>query len=157
MPLSVSPTYGTAEPLSPTDLNITVDGTNLIVSWREPFSLEGEELSYVVSTITLGLQAGEEVILNTTSYEFTGPDGPRNCEEYNFTIFSMNDFSRSRSGVSQKQTIPTGSANLVVYIDYVMHIASMCMYMYMYVIVQKLILIYIVILNLTIFVSHFMA
>ena len=109
--LSLSyPTYCTAEPLSPTNLNITIDGTNLIVSWTEPFSFKGEELSFVVSAMNMATSTTEEFTVSNTSFEFTGPDGPRNCEEYNFTVFAENDFSRSRSCVSRKQTIPTGSA-----------------------------------------------
>ena len=97
-----------AEPNTPTDLNITMDGLNLLATWREPFSLEGEELSYVIFITNIASDAQDNVIVNTTRYALTQPFGERECEEYQFTIFSKNDYSISSSSVNGSKKIPTG-------------------------------------------------
>ena len=98
----------TAEPNPPFGLNTAVDGLNLVLTWREPFSLEGEELSYVVSITNTVSSDKEEVTVNTSRYALTEPIGERDCAEYQFTVFSKNDFSKSINAVTGRANIPTG-------------------------------------------------
>ena len=98
----------TAEPNPPFGLNTAVDGLNLVLTWREPFSLEGEELSYVVSITNTVSSDMEEVSVNTSRYVLTEPIGERDCAEYQFTLFSKNDFSKSINAVTGRANIPTG-------------------------------------------------
>ena len=97
-----------AEPYPPTDLVIEVDGLNLVATWTEPFSLEGEELSYFISIRNIDTGAGKEVNATMPSYVFTEPIGERDCAVYGFTVFSRNDFSKSNTAVSRREKIPTG-------------------------------------------------
>ena len=97
----------TAEPNPPLDLIITVDGLDLVATWNEPFSLEGEELSYVISIMNRGV-AEDEVTVNTTRFVLSEPTGERDCSEYVFIVFSKNGFSKSMNAISGRTNIPTG-------------------------------------------------
>ena len=86
-----------------------MDGLNLVATWTEPFSLEGEEISYVITVSNSGANM-DEVTVDTPTYVFTGPTtGPRDCAEYTFSIFSKNNFSKSVTGLSGRMNIPTGN------------------------------------------------
>ena len=78
-------------------MNITVKELSLVATWNQPlnFTLEGEELSYVVTIINTasGIQ---EVTVNTTIYAFSESFGERHCAEYRFTVFSENDYLFSK-------------------------------------------------------------
>ena len=87
-----------------------MDGLNLVATWTEPFSLEGEEISYAISAVSNSGATVEEVTVDTPTYVFTGPTtGPRDCAEYTFSIFSNNNFSKSVTGLSGRKNIPTGN------------------------------------------------
>ena len=100
-----------AEPNPPVDLNITVESLSLVATWNEPFSLKGEELSYVVSIINTASGIQEEATVNSTRYALSvdEPIGERHCAKYIFTVFSNNSYSKSKSGVSGLKNIPTGT------------------------------------------------
>ena len=68
-----------AEPNPPVDLNITVEELALVVTWNEPFSLEGEELSYVVFITNKVSGVQLNVTVNTTTYILSEPIGERDC------------------------------------------------------------------------------
>ena len=86
-----------------------MDGLNLVATWREPFSLEGEEISYVITVSNSGANM-DEITVDTPTYVFAGPTtGPRDCAEYQFSVFSKNNFSKSVTGLSGRKNIPTGN------------------------------------------------
>ena len=74
----------------------------------EPFSLEGEELSYVITIMNRGNVVEDGVTVNTTRYVLSEPIGERDCSEYVFTVFSENNFSKSRNAITGRANIPTG-------------------------------------------------
>ena len=41
-----------AEPKPPTNLMLAVDGMNVVATWIEPFSLQGEKIFYIIVSIT---------------------------------------------------------------------------------------------------------
>ena len=96
-------------------MSVDADGLTLVASWGEPFSLEGEELSYVVSITNTATGAQTEVNVNTTRYVLHEPIGEisRNCAEYKFTVFSKNSYSRSQNGVTGRNHIPTGNNDVI--------------------------------------------
>ena len=98
-----------AEPNPPVDLNITMEDLALVVTWNEPFSLEGEELSYVVfiTNNSSGIQL--KATVNTTTYVLSEPIGERDCAVYMFIVFSNNSYNKSVSSVSGHENIPTGT------------------------------------------------
>ena len=99
----------TAEPFPPSNPVVDVDGLNLVVTWTEPFSIQGEEIYYVVSITNMATRENREFNVNTTSYVLSEPFGDqRNCEKYEFSVFSRNGFSKSMSGISARRFIPTG-------------------------------------------------
>ena len=102
-------TNPTGEPNPPFNISIKPGGTNLVAMWSEPFSLEGEELSYVVCITNTASGVRKEVTVNTSTYVLTEPLQERNCEEYRFTVFSKNDYFTSNSSVNGYQSIPTGT------------------------------------------------
>ena len=86
-----------------------MDGLNLVATWTEPFSLEGEEIFYIVSVTNKDTgSTAVNVTLNETTYIFMKPLGAKNCEEYLFTVFSKNDFSKSITAVVDVRHIPAG-------------------------------------------------
>ena len=101
-----------AEPNPPANLNITANGLNLMATWSEPFSLEGEKLSYVVSITNTARLSGVQtkITVNTSRYVLTEPIaiGDRDCAEYQFTVFSKNDYSISNSSINGNRNLPTG-------------------------------------------------
>ena len=89
-----------------------MDGLSLVATWSEPFTLLGEELSYVI--INGNLMQGDEVSVNETEYEyvFSEPVGEMDCAQYvMFTIFSEKEYSRSIANVSEWKNVPTGTAH----------------------------------------------
>ena len=82
---------------------------NLVATWSEPFSLEGEELSYIVSIMNVVTGDQKEVTVNTTNYVLSEVMGERDCAEYHFTVFSRNSFSTSQNGVTGVNYIPTSN------------------------------------------------
>ena len=97
-----------AEPNPPTGLNIVADGLDLVATWDEPFSLEGEELSYVITIMNRGNIAEDDITVNTTRFVISEPTGERDCSEYVFTVFSKNGFSKSVNAITGRANIPTG-------------------------------------------------
>ena len=85
-----------------------MDDLNLVATWTEPFSLEGEELTYIISITNLDNGVSEEFTINMTRYILQNPIGSRDCSEYEITVFSRNNYSRSDTGVSGRKHIPTG-------------------------------------------------
>ena len=84
---------------------------SLIVTWTEPFSLEGEDISYVVFISNRKSRVVQEVYVHSTRYVFNELESfgaVRNCAEYDFTVFSKNLYSLSLNGVSGRRIIPTG-------------------------------------------------
>ena len=102
----------TAEPTPPSNLNLKADGLNLVVSWTKPFSFEGEELFYVISITNKATGSSEENTLNVTWYDFEQPTDSHDCTcvEYQFAVFSKNDFSKSNTSINGTEYIPTGKA-----------------------------------------------
>ena len=101
------------EPNPPHDISVDADGLTLVASWDEPFSLEGEELSYAVSITNTATGAQREVNVTTTRYVLHEPIGERDCAEYEFTVFSKNNYSKSRNGVTGRDHIPTGNNDVM--------------------------------------------
>ena len=101
----------TAEPHPPSNLNLEADGRTLVISWTRPFSFEGEELSYVVSITNIATGSIEEITLNMTRYDFEQPTDSHDCVEYQFAVFSKNDFSKSSTSINGTEYIPTGKHN----------------------------------------------
>ena len=71
----------------------------------EPFSLEGEDLSYVI-TIMNRSNVVEDGVTDTTRYVLSEPIGERDCSEYTFTVFSENSFSKSRKATTGRANFP---------------------------------------------------
>ena len=87
-----------------------MDGLNLVATWNEPFALDGEELSYVISiTNTASGVQNEVTAVNTSRYVLIEPIGERDCAEYQFVVFSENVYSRSKTNISGLGHIPTGT------------------------------------------------
>ena len=53
----------------------------------------------------------EEVTVNSTKYTFSveEPIRERDCAVYMFTVFSSNSYSKSITGISGYENIPTGT------------------------------------------------
>ena len=80
-----------------------------MATWSEPFSLQGEELSYVTTITNTASGLQDEVTVNTTRYVLSEPIGEKDCGEYQFTVFSKNDYSISMTNVDGWKNIPMGT------------------------------------------------
>ena len=88
-----------------------MDGLNLVATWTEPFSLDGEEISYIITVANIDSKTvSVEYMINVTRFVFTQPVGGhgRDCKELIFTVFSRNDFSNSIATVKGTKHIPSG-------------------------------------------------
>ena len=106
------PYFLVAEPNPPVNLSITVDGLSLVATWSEPFSLEGEQLSYIIFiTSSSDLIQDAEVSVNESQYEYVFSESIEgmDCTQYiMFTVFSENEYSRSIANVSERKSVPKG-------------------------------------------------
>ena len=90
-----------------------MDGLSLIATWTEPFSLEGEEISYTVTVMNTATGVTtDEITVHVTRYELTDPIGSRDCAEYLFAVASVNYYSTSLIRAVKTWNIPTGNASL---------------------------------------------
>lgn len=116
-------------PYPPYNLIILENGLSLVATWNKPFSLRGENLSYVISITNLDGGMVNEVIVNTTNYTLVKQDGQDDCAEYQFTVFSKNGYSRSMNAVSGRRRFPAGNTDvcmtLCVWINLI-HSLSIC-------------------------------
>ena len=96
-------------PYPPSELNVSVDGLNLVATWTEPFSLEGEDITYNVFITNTVTHAYKETVVNVTTYALTESLGERDRAEYRFTIFSRNGYSNSTTGIKGMEAVPTGT------------------------------------------------
>ena len=91
-----------------------MDVLSLVATWSEPFSLQGEELSYVIFIAGSGnLLQDDEVSVNESEYEYVFSESieEMDCAQYIiFTVFSENEYSRSIANVSEWKNVPTGTA-----------------------------------------------
>ena len=86
-----------------------MNGLSLVAKWNEPFSLEGEVLSYVIFIINNASGEQDKFNTNTTTYVLSKPLGERDCAEYVITVFSNNSYSMSTTNISGYGSIPTGN------------------------------------------------
>ena len=79
--------------------------------WSKSFCLKGEKLSYIIAIMNTANGVQEEVTVNSTKYTFSveEPIRERDCAVYMFTVFSNNSYSKSSTGVSGYENIPTGT------------------------------------------------
>lgn len=81
------------------------------------FAHQGEDVTFVV--ISLELNAGTEIELHTnmSSVTLTPNSQEESCQQYRFTVYSQNLFSRSAAGISVETFIPTGTyvCNMALY------------------------------------------
>ena len=88
-----------------------------MVMWSKSFSLDGEELSYIITIMNTANGVQKEAVVNSTIYTFSvdEPIRERDCAaEYMFTVFSNNSYSKSSTGVSGYENIPTGTTCIIV-------------------------------------------
>ena len=102
----------TGEPYPPHDLNIIVKDLSLVATWSEPFSLQGEELSYVISISGVD----DEITVNMANYTLTKQAGENDCTQYQFTVYSKNAFSKSINGISRRENFPAGTYTYITHI-----------------------------------------
>lgn len=110
----------TGEPSPPSNLSVTFPERGLGVSlmWLSGFALEGEEVTFPVTSVNLASGTAVEYrtrvpFIFLTPNEAVG-DGKeaRGCQPHRFTVHSENNFSHSIMGVSEETILPTGNMQL---------------------------------------------
>ena len=113
--------FATGEPAPPTNLCIQfpAQGLGVTLSWVPGFSLEGEDVIFVITYTEV--ESGNESILRTNllSAVLNPTSMGSSCREYRFTVHSENLFGPSTSDVSHVTVVPTGMRSLPILIGYV--------------------------------------
>lgn len=88
-------------------LQLPAQGLGVTLSWQPGFAHQGESVTFVITSQEV--VTGNEVESNTsmTSITLVPSSQMRSCQQYNFTVYSQNLFSRSPAGISEVTFVPT--------------------------------------------------
>ena len=85
----------------------------LRLRWEAPFSLPGENVSYILHTRNLRTDATMSAVTVTgMSTIFTRPQGDQACDRYKFTVCSNNAVGPSKNCTTVEASTPSGKQNL---------------------------------------------
>lgn len=88
-------------------VNLPSQGLGVSLSWESGFSLQGEEVTFIITSIEIASGATTESRSNISSATLIPPSTGNTCQ-YRFIIQSENDYSRSTMEISVESVIPTG-------------------------------------------------
>ncbi|XP_064397449.1 uncharacterized protein LOC135344191 isoform X2 [Halichondria panicea] len=94
-------------PFAPSNLNISTQGKDFVLSWTPPLIRDWENLTY---SVTVRNQVSNESRMTTTLsslFTFSESIGTRDCQLYEFTLVSMNQVGLSTNGVFGSRIVPT--------------------------------------------------
>ena len=94
-----------------------MDSLSLVAKWNEPFSLQGEELSYVICITNKASGSQIKDTINTTTYVLFEAIGDRDCADYMFVVFSINSYNKSETGITGHENIPTGTSYITTQLE----------------------------------------
>ena len=102
--------FYSGETSPPTNLTLTLlpQHQGILLTWIPGFSLDGEEVTFIIISHNLASDEQMQFSVNTTSYTLIPPSESSICPAFNVTVYSENRFSRSISGVSEVTLIPGG-------------------------------------------------
>lgn len=105
----ITPPPGAPSPPTNLTLSLLPQGLGVNLSWTPGSALEGEVVTFVITSFDLALGTSNETRVNSSlvSLNLPPPDG-RSCQQFRFTVQAENDFSRSIFNVSEDAVIPTG-------------------------------------------------
>ena len=97
-------------PNPPTGLSSFPQAVNTLrLQWEAPFSLPGENISYILHTRNLRTDATlSGVTVAGISTTFTRPEGDQACDRYKFTVCSNNAVGPSVNCTTVEASTPSG-------------------------------------------------
>ena len=110
----ISVTVG--EPSPPTDLVLTLQPSwdlGVMLSWMPGFALDGEEVTFVIVSEELASEVITEFHTAELSATVNRVSDAPTCQQYRFTVFAGNGFSRSSTGVSEDRLLPAGQFHVL--------------------------------------------
>ena len=85
----------------------------LRLQWEAPFSLPGENVSYILHTRNLRTDATiRGMTVTGLSTTFTRPQEDQACDRYKFTVCSNNAVGPSKNCTTVEASTPSGKQNL---------------------------------------------
>lgn len=102
--------YTIGEPNPPTDLVVTLPTQGLVIalSWTPGPAVQGEEVTFVIVSKEVSSGITTESATNIPSAMLLPTTSVPACQNFNFTIHSVNGFGRSGIGVSEVKLLPSG-------------------------------------------------
>ena len=101
-------------PSPPSNLMISQSGLDLHLSWEAPFSLEEENITYIVRATNTRSRESRELESITPQLVFSESIGQRDCSLYEFRVYSVNPFGQSNTSIHHTIRIPTGKSQVDV-------------------------------------------
>ena len=97
-------------PAPPSQLSVSPEATAVLhLHWEEPFSLEGENISFTLNSTNL--KTGTVVMVEEeteTCITFERPEGDDECDRYDFSILSENLVGLSEPSATVTAGFPSG-------------------------------------------------
>ena len=78
------------------------------LSWSPGFAIQGEEVTFVIVSEELATGIVTETLANSSQARLQPVTSQPTCQQFNFTVYSVNGFGQSSSGVSEDILLPTG-------------------------------------------------
>ena len=102
-------------PNPPTGLSLSPQATNILrLQWEAPFSLPGENISYIFHTRNLRTGATMSgVTVSGTSTTFERPQEDQACDRYEFTVCSNNTVGPSENCTAVEASTPSGKQSFL--------------------------------------------
>ena len=97
----------TASPSPPSELTISQSGLDLDLSWEAPFSLEGENITYIVRATNTGTGVTTDRTTVTPQLVFGEFLEDHDCSTYEFSVYSVNLFGQSHESIDAIYRMPT--------------------------------------------------
>ncbi len=95
-------------PSVPSNLDISTQGQDFVLSWTPPLIRDGENVTYAVTVRNQDSNESRTTTALDTPFTFSDSLGERNCQTYEFTLVSMNQVGPSTNGIFGSEEVPTG-------------------------------------------------
>lgn len=84
-------------------------GLGVSLSWMPGFAIEGEEVTYVITSLEVATGNEMESQTNRTSVTLIPTSQESTCQSFKFIVWSQNLFGRSTFGLNSTEIlVPTG-------------------------------------------------
>ncbi len=94
-------------PSTPSNLAISTQGQDFVLSWTPSLIRDGENVTYAVTVENRVSGESRTTTALGTPFTFSDSLGERDCQTYEFTLVSMNQVGPSTNGIIGSEEVPT--------------------------------------------------